>query len=158
MILAISIKPTLNNKKSITLPTHLYCNPSPSPSPPFPHSNPSTIQIIPNSPLQLARPLAQQTTKILQIIPRSNPKLSHKILRSALQIPILLLPSLALGSSKISIGRNTRRALETLQSLLGFRFSRGIKIIATEEFVRGDAFLDAEFLAGVAFRVIYITY
>lgn len=115
------------------------------------------IQIIPNSPLQLRRPLAKNIRQILNIIPRRNPKPPHKIPRRTLQIVILAEIHLVviLRSAEIRIRRDRRRALESLQTRSSFGLGVGVVGVAAEEFVGGDAFLAAEFFAGVAFGVVW---
>lgn len=74
----------------------------------------SRVQIVPYSPLQLTRPVAQHTRQILNIIPRGNPKLPHKVLGRRLQIPIIALGNLIFRTAEIGVRGDGRGALEAL--------------------------------------------
>jgi len=99
---------------------------------------PSVIQIIPNSPLQLRRPLAKHTRQILQIIASGNPEFAHKVLRRRLQIAVVLDAAGAFfvfGTAEVGVGRDGLRAFEALQAGLGFGLGGGVVDAFAEEFV-----------------------
>ena len=125
-----------------------------------------TLPILPPKPqtkekkqtLQLTRPLPQHLRQILQIIPGRDAKLAHEIPRRALQVAVVAilvhLQRLVLGPAEIRVAGDGRRALEALQPGFGFGLGGRVEGGAAEEFVRGDAFLRAEFGAGVLFGVV----
>lgn len=97
--------------------------------------------------------------QILQIIPSRNPKLPDKIPRRALQIAIIApigLRRVVVGTAKVRVAGDGRRALEALETGLGFGDGGRVEGGAAEEFVRRDAFLGAEFCAGVFFGVVCV--
>lgn len=127
---------------------------SQTPSPPQSHS---VLQIIPDSPLQLRRPIPQHTRQILQIIPSRDPKPPHNVLRRALQIAILARRAwhlLVFGTAEVGVGGDGLGAFEALQTGLGFGLGVRIEAALAEEFVGGNAFLRAELFAGIAFGVV----
>lgn len=95
----------------------------------------SLIQIRPYSALQPPTNLPDHTNNILQIIPRGKAKLSNKILRRILQVAILTIRGLVLGSSEVGVRRNRCGAFETGQALFGLRLSCGTVLVAAEELV-----------------------
>jgi hypothetical protein len=119
----------------------------------------SVVEVIPNGPLQLRRPLAKHTRQILEIVTSSDPKLAHKVLRRRFQIAVVFDATGAslfvFWTAEVGIGRYGLRAFEALQARLGFGLCGGVVGAFAEEFVGGDAFLDAEFLAGVALGVVW---
>ena len=120
------------------------------------HNTTLTIQIIPNSTLQLLRPFAQHTRQILQIITRRDPKPAHKIPRRILHARILaqVLNLLLFRAAEIGVRGDGSGTLETLQTAARFGLRGWVEGVAVEEFVAADAFLRAEAFAGVAFGVV----
>lgn len=112
-----------------------------------------TVQIIPNSTLQPLCSLSQHLRQIIQVISCRDTKLPHKVLSRTLQIPIILFRVLFLPS-KVGVRRNGTCTLKTLQTLLGFRLCVRVEGALAEELVAGNAFLGAEFLAGVFLGVV----
>ena len=107
--------------------------------------------------MQLRRPLPQNLRQILQIIPRRDAKLPHKVPRGALEvavIAVLVRLGLVLGPAEIRIAGDGGRALEAVQAGLGFGLGGRVEGGAAEEFVRRDALLRAEFRARVLFTVV----
>ncbi len=90
-------------------PSHNLCSPLIISAP---HS---TIQIIPNSPPKLSRPLPNHRSQILNIIPRRDPKFPHKILRRILHIATVIPRlQLILWTAKVRVRADGGGAFETL--------------------------------------------
>lgn len=108
--------------------------------------------------LQLSSALSQYVRKVFQVIPGRDAEFPDEIPRGAFQISIVpvfvCLRDVILRSPKVSITADRSRAFEALETLLGFGLRGRIKIIASEELIGRDAFLGAEFLAGVLLIVI----
>lgn len=111
----------------------------------------STIQIIPNCPLQLCCPISEHSGDILQVITCLDSKFPDKVLGSTLQVPVLLFYGFVIGTTKVRVGGDRGCAFEALKTALGFGLGVGVESAAAEEFVGGNAFLCAKFLAGVFF-------
>jgi hypothetical protein len=107
-------------------------------------------EIIPNSPLQLSRPLTHEIRQILQVVPSRDAKLAHEVLGGGFQIAVLVGAGfIVFVTAKVGIGGDGAGALEALQSGLGLGLRVGVEGSLAEELVRGDGFLGTEFLAGV---------
>lgn len=113
-----------------------------------------TIQIRPHRTPQLRRPLPKHLRQVLQIIPRRDPKLPHKVLCRALKVTIVLLAPFILFAPEIRVRRDGAGALKALEPRLGLRLCRGVEGAFAEELVRGDALLGAELLARIALAVV----
>lgn len=118
----------------------------------------SVVQVIPNGTLQLRRALAQHTRQVLQIISSGDAELAHKVLCRSLQVAVVLNATGALlvfGTAEVGVGGNGLRAFEALQACFGLILCGRVVGAFAEEFVGGNAFLDAEFFAGVALGVVW---
>lgn len=131
-----------------------------TPDPSYPSSNPLighlAVEITSNSTLKPRGTLAQHLRQILQIITSRDTKFAHKVLSSTLQITIIFTSIFLLGSSEVCVRGDGGRSFETLKSLLGFSLGVWVECAFAEELVRGNAFLGAEFLAGVFLFVIWM--
>jgi hypothetical protein len=117
----------------------------------------SVVQIIPDGTLQLGSTLTKHTRQVLQIIACGDSKLANKVLRSRLQVAVVLHAASALlifGAAEVSVRRDGIGAFESLQARLGFGLCGRVVGAFAEELVGRDAFLDAELLAGVALGVV----
>lgn len=103
--------------------------------------------------MQLSRPLPKHLRQIVQIITGRNAELTHKVPRRTLEvaiIPVLVRGGqVVFGPAEVGVTRDRRRAFEALQSALGLGLRGRVEVVAAEELVRRDAFLVAEFRAGV---------
>jgi hypothetical protein len=62
------------------------------------------IQIVPHSTLQLGRALSQQARQVLEIIPRRNAKLAHKVLCGCFEVAVVFLGIVVFGAAKVGVG------------------------------------------------------
>jgi hypothetical protein len=100
--------------------------------------------------------LTQHLRQVLQIITSRNTKFAHEVLCGTLQITIIFTSIFILGSSEVCVRGDGGRSFETLKSLLGFGLGVGVECAFAEELVGRNAFLAAEFLAGVFLFVIWM--
>ena len=112
------------------------------------------VQIPRHRPSQPPTPFPSHTDQILQIITRRDAELPDKILRRALQIPVLFARDIFFRTPKVRVAADGLRALEALQAVLCFGRGGGVEGSLAEEFVGADALLVAEFLARVLFAVV----
>lgn len=119
-------------------PPRTYYNPTPN-APQIPsHSfifTHLTIQIRPHCPPKLRRPLPKNLRQVLQIIPRRDPKLPHKVLRRALEVAVILLSPIVLLAPKIRVRGDGTGALEALEPRLGLGLCGGVEGAFAEELV-----------------------
>lgn len=107
--------------------------------------------------MQLSRPLPKHLREIVQIIAGRNAELAHKVPRRTLQVAVIPVlvggGQIVFGPAEVGVTGDGRRAFEALQSTLGLGLRGRVEVVAAEELVRRDAFLVAEFRAGVFFFV-----
>lgn len=103
--------------------------------------------------LQSRRALAHQVAQVLQVVAGSDAKLTHKVLGGRLQIAVVLL-FLLLGAAKVRVGRDGRRAVESLEARLGLGLRVGVIGTLAKILVRRDTLLGAKLGAGVVVRVV----
>jgi hypothetical protein len=119
-------------------------------------SLPSNLtQIIPNSPLQPPRPLADQVRQVLEVVAGRDAELADEVLGRALEVAVVLARVVLLGAAEVRVGRDGAGALEPLQALLGLGLRVRVEGALAEELVRRDGLLLAEFGAGVFLLVVW---